>query len=462
MVGFGVKAGMLPLHIWLPKAHPVAPSPASALLSAIMIKAGAYGFIRVLLTILTPMYDEALWIYPQQFGYLFLWIGASTMVIGGIMALLNSSMKKILAYSSISQMGYILFSLGIGAFLGSRGAFGFAGAWMHMINHVFYKSFLFLLVGAVYLQTHELDINKLGGLRKAMPWAFVFTLVAAVGITGVPGFNGYVSKVLIHEAILEAYHIKHWPSLLWLERIFIITGGITVAYITKLWLTIFGGKENSHWEKVHDISIAHRAVFAVYSIVLLVVGVFAQPIVNRLVVPAAAGYNFYGKDIAHLAEVPFWHTLELLGPVIAYAIGLFILMIWTRYGKHILVPVWLSVEALVYRQVTRNSIAFIYWISELHLPQVSPAKFKDKHEYLENQRELLITKGRIRAKAINLLNKKRVTLSPRIKVKIRTKVEERQSEVIVSTWNTQNLSFDSLIVALVIALTLLLFLLVGL
>ena len=117
--GFGVKAGMIPLHIWLPKAHPVAPSPASALLSALMIKTGAYGFVRFLMTIFTPLSNEALWVYSEHFGYVFLWIGAITMFIGAIMGILNNSLKKILAYSSISQMGYILFSLGAGTFLGT-------------------------------------------------------------------------------------------------------------------------------------------------------------------------------------------------------------------------------------------------------------------------------------------------------------------------------------------------------
>ena len=109
-----------------------------------------------------------------------------------------------------------------------------AGAWLHSINHAFFKSFLFLLAGAVFLHTGELGLDRLGGLKKQMPWSFAFFLVAAAGITGIPGFNGYVSKVLIHEAILEAYHLKGWPALLWLERIFVVTGGLTAAYITKL------------------------------------------------------------------------------------------------------------------------------------------------------------------------------------------------------------------------------------
>ncbi|HKM43319.1 MAG TPA: complex I subunit 5 family protein, partial [Limnochordia bacterium] len=127
--GFGVKAGMLPLHIWLPKAHPVAPAPASAVLSAIMIKTGAYGFLRLLYVVLSVPDGDPLFFIQQNFGYLFVWIGAITMFVGAIMGILNDSMKRVLAYSSISQMGYILFAVGSGVLLGSRGAFGFAGAW---------------------------------------------------------------------------------------------------------------------------------------------------------------------------------------------------------------------------------------------------------------------------------------------------------------------------------------------
>ncbi|HHY10088.1 MAG TPA: NADH dehydrogenase, partial [Firmicutes bacterium] len=264
ILGFGVKAGMLPLHIWLPKAHPVAPAPASALLSALMIKTGAYGFLRFFYVLFTAEGVSYLSL-QENFGYVFIWLGALTMLGGALMALVHSPMKRVLAYSSISQMGYILFSLGVGVMLGDRGAFGFAGMWLHMINHAFFKSFLFLLAGAVYLQTGELDLNELGGLQARMPRALGFFLAAAAGITGIPGFNGYVSKVLIHDGILQAYALKGWPVLFWLERVFVLTGGLTAAYITKIWLKTFFGRGKRNWRGVKDLSPAHTGIFAVKS-----------------------------------------------------------------------------------------------------------------------------------------------------------------------------------------------------
>lgn len=370
--GFGVKAGMIPLHIWLPKAHPVAPAPASAVLSAIMIKTGAYGFLRLLFVVLSVPDGHALFSFQQNFGYIFVWIGAITMFIGAIMGILNDSMKRVLAYSSISQMGYILFALGSGVLLGSRGAFGFAGAWMHMINHAFFKSFLFLLAGAVFLHTGELDLDKLGGLRKQMPFALGFFLVAAASITGVPGFNGYASKIVIHEAILEAYHILGWPSLLFLERVFVVTGGLTAAYISKIWIKTFFGKPKKDWSGVKDLSRSHRAIFGSYIAIVLAIGVLPQRAVDKLVVPAARLLPFYQGDLDHLGHVPFWGSHELLSPLISYGIAAAVLLLMWKFGKYIKVPRWLSVEYLVYRQFyngCRAGIRGLIYLADTWVPK---------------------------------------------------------------------------------------------
>lgn len=369
--GFGVKAGMIPLHIWLPKAHPVAPAPASAVLSAIMIKTGAYGFLRVLFMVLSVPDGDPLFAFQQDFGYLFIWIGAITMFIGAIMGILNDSMKRVLAYSSISQMGYILFALGSGVLLGSRGAFGFAGAWMHMINHAFFKSFLFLLAGAIFLHTGELDLDRLGGLRKQMPMALGFFLIAAASITGIPGFNGYASKIIIHEAILEAYHLLEWPSLLWLERVFVVTGGLTAAYISKIWIKTFFGKPKQDWSEVTDLSPSHIGVFGVYTAIVLAIGVLPQRAVNQLVIPAASLLPFNQGDLAHLGHVPFWGSHELMSPLTSYAIAAAVLVLLWKFGKYIKIPRWLSVEYLVYQQFyygCRAGIRFLVYLADTWVP----------------------------------------------------------------------------------------------
>lgn len=506
--GFGVKAGMIPLHIWLPKAHPVAPAPASAVLSAIMIKTGAYGFLRVLFVVLSVPDGDPLFAFQQDFGYLFVWIGAITMFAGAIMGILNDSMKKVLAYSSISQMGYILFAVGSGVLLGSRGAFGFAGAWMHMINHAFFKSFLFLLAGAVFLHTGELDLNKLGGLRKQMPIAMGFFFIAAASITGIPGFNGYVSKIIIHEAILEAYHLLEWPSLLWLERIFVVTGGLTAAYISKIWIKTFFGKARSDWSQVKDLSASHIRVFGTYTIIVAAIGVFAQQAVDRLVIPAATMLPFEQGDLGHLGHIPFWGSHELTSPVISYAIAAAVLLLLWKFGRHIVVPRWLSVEYLVYQQLYKGSlgaIRFLIYLSEDWLPKSvlagrkiwrrvdratqetkvkirrwkppkwepprweSPVKPITKADLMK---KIEATRARERER-VQLWHTKAGEITKWIKKTRRDWQEkekrfgERIHEAVVGVarkksnpyWNTKNLGFDTWIVALVIVLILFVFLL---
>lgn len=246
VVGFGVKAGMLPVHVWLPDAHPVAPSPASALLSGIMIKAGAYGIFRTATALFRPPVaehaEEALWHATGEFGLVILWIGIATMAIGVTMALGQSNAKRMLAYHSVSQMGFILAGIGAAAYLGTHGAMGVAGGLYHVVNHALFKGALFLGVGAVAFRTAELDMYKLGGLWRRMPMTFIFTLIAAAGITGVPLLNGFVSKCIIHHALVEAYEYQHLFSLGIAEKIYVVTCGGTACSFIKLIGFVFLGK----------------------------------------------------------------------------------------------------------------------------------------------------------------------------------------------------------------------------
>jgi hydrogenase-4 component B len=188
-IGFGIKAGAVPLHIWLPQAHPVAPTPASALLSGIMIKTGAYGIIRVFNLLLTPNDGHSsLWAITGEFGYWIIWIGIVTMSVAAVLALSQTHAKRVLAYSSVSQMGYILMGIGAAAYLGYEGAMGFAGLSYHILNHAFFKAGMFLMVGAVYLRTHDLNYEKLGGLWRSFPVTALAFLVAGAAISGFPRF----------------------------------------------------------------------------------------------------------------------------------------------------------------------------------------------------------------------------------------------------------------------------------
>ena len=221
VAGFGIKAGMVPLHLWLPHAHSVAPTPGSALLSGLLIKVGAYGLIRV--------GEFAGW--GVGWGTVATWLGSSltvlgtcTMLVGVTAALLQSDAKRLLAYHSVSQMGYIILGMGVGLYLGADGGLGLVGAIYHIVNHALFKATLFLGVGVIYVHTNETNLYNLGGLWRRFPVTAILMFLAVLGITGAPGLNGYASKTLLHHAVsLAAETGPTW--LVWVERLFFVGGG---------------------------------------------------------------------------------------------------------------------------------------------------------------------------------------------------------------------------------------------
>ena len=239
LVGFGVKAGMVPLHIWLPAAHPVAPAPASALLSGVMIKAGAYGLFRSLNMLLRPEAGAEAWNEAVDMGLVLALLGVVTLLTGVVMALLQDSIKRMLAWSSVSQMGFMLTGLGVGAFLAADGAMATAGGLLHVVNHALFKSCLFLAAGAIALRCGTADMNKLGGLWRQMPITFGCVLVAAAGIAGVPWFNGFVSKSMIHHGLVEASQREGGQILVFAEWVYIAAAAGTVAYFSKFIALVF-------------------------------------------------------------------------------------------------------------------------------------------------------------------------------------------------------------------------------
>lgn len=245
LAGFGAKAGAVPLHIWLPKAHPVAPAPASALLSGILTKTGVFG--TMLLTLQVFFGD-------RKFGLLIFALGILTMVTGAVLALFSVDLKRTLACSSVSQIGFIFTGVGTaGSFSGNAGfseegyAISLNGGILHMVNHSLIKLVLFSAAGVVFMNLHKLNLNEIRGFGRKKPLLHAIFLAGALGIAGVPLFNGYVSKSLLHEGIVL---LQEEQPALWLkaaEWIFIISGGFTAAYMTKLYIALF-------WEKNKDES----------------------------------------------------------------------------------------------------------------------------------------------------------------------------------------------------------------
>ncbi|MBF0503828.1 MAG: hydrogenase [Candidatus Omnitrophica bacterium] len=239
--GFGVKAGFIPLHIWLPHAHPAAPSHVSAVLSGVMIKMGIYGICRVLWMI---------GVLPDWCGYLLLIIGVLCGVMGVLYALGQHELKRLLAYHSIENIGIVALGLGVGLLGESHrmpflAVLGFGGALLHVFNHAIFKGLLFLAAGAVIQKTHTGEMDRMGGMAKVMPLVSILFLIGALAICGLPLFNGFISEFIIYFGLFQG--IFHLP----LQGTFVcalgiialaLMGTLALACFSKVYGTVFLGE----------------------------------------------------------------------------------------------------------------------------------------------------------------------------------------------------------------------------
>jgi hydrogenase-4 component B len=201
LIGFGTKAGAIPFHVWLPRAHPVAPSHVSAVMSGVMIKAGVYGLIRFGIEVLGPG--------PEWWGLLILGIGVASAVLGVLYALMEHDLKRLLAFSSIENVGVILIGIGIAFLARTDGATALDGlaltaALFHTLNHALFKGALFLGAGAIQSAAGTRDLNRLGGLARAMPISALAFVIVAASISGLPPFNGFASEWLTFQGLIGA------------------------------------------------------------------------------------------------------------------------------------------------------------------------------------------------------------------------------------------------------------------
>ncbi len=241
LFGFGAKAGMFPLHVWLPKAHPIAPSPASALLSGVLTKVGIYGILMTAAVLLSG---------SPLFGGIVLALGILTMFGGALLALLSVNLKRTLACSSMSQIGFILIGIGMYVLLCASGHSEEApvavfGIFLHMMSHSMVKLTLFMAAGVFVMDLGVLSLNELRGTGRRTPLLAAVFAVGGLGLSGVPLFSGYLSKILLHEAILEGIHVKAAGEMLLrgTEWIFLFSGGLTFAYMLKLFFCVFVEKK---------------------------------------------------------------------------------------------------------------------------------------------------------------------------------------------------------------------------
>jgi len=267
LFGFGAKAGIVPLHIWLPLAHPVAPSHVSAVMSGVVIKMGIYGLVRVVLDLLGGG--------PAWWGGVVIGIGAVSALLGVLYALMEHDLKRLLAYHSVENIGIILIGIGAGLIFQSYGlmtlaALGFIGGLYHTINHASFKGLLFLGAGSVLHATHTRNMEEMGGLIKRMPWTALFFLIGAAAISALPPLNGFASEWLVFQALLGGFNIPT-PEVAALMPIAVgmlaLTSGLAAACFVKAFGITFLALPRSHEaELAHEAPVSMRIGMAILAL----------------------------------------------------------------------------------------------------------------------------------------------------------------------------------------------------
>lgn len=365
LFGFGAKAGLFPLHIWLPVAYTVAPAPSSALLSCLLTKTGVFGVIIV---------SCKLFLHDAAWGQMILLLGLITMVMGAVLAVFSINLKRTLACSSMSQIGFIIIAIGMQGLLGEHNALAVAGTFLHFINHSLLKLVLFLCAGVVYMNLRELDLNKVRGFGKDKLMLKVIFLAAVLGIAGVPLLNGYISKTLIHESIVEYIAVLAQAGqptgfMRFAEILFLFSGGLTLAYMTKLFVAVFWEENPYPVARKKTGPYMNKLTGAVLVIAVIVLPIFGLLPHATQDVLAEMGHGFMN---AHAPEhaVHYFAWANLKGAVISIIVGVVVYFFFIRKalmekdanGNMIYVdrwPEWFNIENKVYRPLMLSVLPYI-------------------------------------------------------------------------------------------------------
>ncbi|MEW6517855.1 MAG: proton-conducting transporter membrane subunit [Thermodesulfobacteriota bacterium] len=327
-LGFGSKAGIFPLHIWLPYAHPAAPSHISAIMSGVMIKMGIYGIIRIYALLGVP---------SMVFGQIVLLVGMATGVLGVVYALGNQDVKKLLAYSSVENIGIILIGLGVGMIgvatkTEAMAFFGFAGAFMHVLNHSIFKSLLFMGAGAVLHKAKTRSIDQLGGLMKRMPVTGRTFLVGSLAISGLPPFSGFIGEFLIYYGSFQGIHLQRTAFILSALAIIslAVIGGLAAACFTKLvGLAFLGEPRTEKAAQACEAGLSMKLTMILLALACLLIGILPEPFV-RLAFSGIAGLQVAG---AYNPQA-FIELLRNISQTAALFIALFLLVSLLRKGLY--------------------------------------------------------------------------------------------------------------------------------
>jgi hydrogenase-4 component B len=290
LIGFGTKAGIVPLHVWLPYAHPAAPSHISALMSGVMIKTAIYALMRIYLDFLGGQ-------FPWWWGITILVIGAASALLGVMYALMEHDLKSLLAYHSVENIGIILLGIGAGMIFQSYGlmelsALALLAGLYHTINHAMFKALLFLGAGSLLYATHTRNMEKYGGLLRRMPWTGAFFLIGAVSISALPPTNGFVSEWLVFQSLFLSFHIPDIFLKLMLPlaaAILALTGALALACFAKAFgISFLALPRSTHARHAEEVPVPMRMGMMVLAVICVALGLgpmVVVPLLDRVVAP---------------------------------------------------------------------------------------------------------------------------------------------------------------------------------
>jgi formate hydrogenlyase subunit 3/multisubunit Na+/H+ antiporter MnhD subunit len=390
--GFSAKAGVIPLHVWLPEAHPVAPSNVSALMSGVMLKTAIYGIVRVVFDLIGD--------FPWWWGALVLVFGLISSVMGVLYALMQHDLKRLLAYHSVENIGIILIGIGLAMIFTSfdmplLAALALIAGLYHTLNHAMFKGLLFMGAGAVLHATHERNMEEMGGLIRFMPWTAVFFLIGCISISALPPFNGFVSEWLTYQAFLLSPSLPNTLLNLLIPlgaALLALTSALAAACFVKAFgVTFLGHNRGHHHGTIHEADWSMRIGMLLASLTCLALGVLptflikwmdplADELVGGTIAASASGVGWMwltpiaAERASYSAPIAFLGILSIV--IITY------LLLHSRPGAIRRVPLWdcgfekvtsrMQYTATSFAMPIRRIFGYLFSIKE-HVRQMPPA-----------------------------------------------------------------------------------------
>jgi len=390
--GFSAKAGVIPLHVWLPEAHPVAPSNVSALMSGVMLKTAIYGIVRVVF--------DLIGVFPWWWGALVLVFGLVSAVMGVLYALMQHDLKRLLAYHSVENIGIILIGIGLAMIFTSfdmslLAALALIAGLYHTLNHAMFKGLLFMGAGAVLQATHERNMEEMGGLIRYMPWTAVLFLIGCISISALPPFNGFVSEWLTYQAFLLSPALPS-PLLNLLiplgAALLALTSALAAACFVKAFgVTFLGHQRGQHQGQVHEVRWSMRIGMLLAALTCLVLGVMptfmikwmdpiAEDLVGGTIAASASGFGWMWLTPIAAERASYSAPIAFLG-ILSVVVATYLLL-HTRPGAIRRVPLWdcgfekitnrMQYTATSFAMPLRRIFGYLFNIKE-HVRQLPPA-----------------------------------------------------------------------------------------